>query len=95
MEKKRLIDADALGKKIDKMPFYVNKDRENVLCEILSAPTIEAEPVRHGRWVDPEDDDDGTEWHCSECGSVVETLGWYPRVRFCHNCGARMDKEEL
>ena len=52
-----------------------------------------AEPVRHGKWTDPEDDDGGTEWHCSECSFTVQTLVWYPRYRFCPKCGARMDRE--
>jgi len=56
-------------------------------------PIIEAEPVRYGRWVDPEDDNGGTEWHCSECGFTVKTLISRPRYRFCPNCGARMDED--
>lgn len=49
MSEEKLISADALCKKINKMPFYVNKDRENVLWEILSAPTVEAETV--WKWI--------------------------------------------
>lgn len=51
MSEQRLIDANALVDKIMKMPFYTWKDCENVLFEILSAPTID--PVKHGKWVKP------------------------------------------
>ena len=60
-----------------------------------AAPTIEAEPVRHGRWVDN---------HCTECGEMpMGTEAWEmldvepPRFErfmdYCPNCGAKMDGE--
>lgn len=66
---------------------------QNIIKRINNGtiPIIEAEPVRHGKWTDPEDDDGGTEWHCSECGFTMKTLIGYPRYNFCPNCGARMD----
>lgn len=51
---------------------------------IKAAPTIDAEPVRHGRWIRM--DDTHTRWKCSECGGVAES----PLFRHCH-CGAKMD----
>ena len=42
------------------------------------AHTIEAEPVRHGRWVD------GIKCNC--CGQVDTT-----KPNYCPNCGAKMD----
>ena len=58
--------------------------------------TIEAEPVRHGRWVRlsygcyadgyPVYD----EWECSECHFVCEGEG-EPNLNYCPNCGAKMD----
>ncbi len=54
-------------------------------------PTIEAEPVRHGRWSLAEDGDGVV---CSCCGKdfcnlVYETDDF----NYCPNCGAKMDKE--
>lgn len=91
MSEQRLIDANALGDKIMKMPFYTWKDCENVLFEILSAPTIEAEPMRHGKWLHI----GGDEWACSACGFVISTDGsWdHPTKKYCEECGAKMDKE--
>lgn len=50
--------------------------------EALKQLTIEAEPVRHGRWVYKPAE--GTV--CSMCGEM--TICEY---KFCPNCGARMD----
>ena len=46
---------------------------------VKNAPTIEAEPVRHGRWE--------CGGFCSECGIDNEER----KTDFCPNCGARMD----
>lgn len=55
------------------------------LCRIISeVPTIEAEPVRHGRW--KVDSRTGMSF-CSECWDyAVET-----DTNYCPNCGAKMD----
>ena len=62
-------------------------------------PTIEVEPVRHGRWVKA----NGMmppEYHgrkcCSVCGAFALS-DFYGRERlsdFCPNCGAKMDAKE-
>ena len=49
---------------------------------IAEQPTIEAEPVRHGRWIKQEN---GLNI-CSACG--VTKVSHFP---FCGHCGARMD----
>ena len=57
----------------------------DVIKVIEDAPLIEADPVRHGRWIEH---DDGV-FTCSECGNA-ESIESY----FCRYCGAEMDKEE-
>ena len=86
----RLIDADALK---EKMPS-VEDEYQHAHKLIDEAPTIEAEPVRHGRWLGISDGDaDGypvyDEWECSECGVVFEDEE--PPYKYCPNCGAKMD----
>ena len=68
----RLIDADALIAQIEKRLCHAKTIVW--LCRIIGeVPTIEAEPVRHGRWVPLSYDGyaDGypvyDEWECSEC----------------------------
>lgn len=88
----RLIDADA-----DNLIARINNNFGAVTRFIIKsilkdAPTIEAEPVRHGRWVDKMVRD----WHCSECGKKARFDGYCydDKPNYCPNCGARMDGEQ-
>ena len=89
----------------DDIPYAVNVDHPSgeydyaYRCEIDAMPTVDAVPVVHGRW------DKGTDsyWHiCEECGAEVDiSMGtgvWVEGVelhelKYCPNCGARMDAE--
>ena len=101
----RLIDADALKyeplPKGDRNYRTYNLDDayddgyDDAFTDIRNAPTIDAVPVRHGKWIDK-----GLyanrrachEWQCSECGEhVIEVDA--SLCNYCPNCGARMDKE--
>lgn len=55
---------------------------------IKQMPTIEAKPVRHGRWIVR-----GQEIYCSECNEegLYNPFGASKFSHFCPNCGARMD----
>lgn len=49
---------------------------------------VDAEPVKHGRWVDGK---------CSRCGHHApfwEMASTYYRSRYCPNCGAKMDEQQ-
>lgn len=81
----RLIDADALEKRIDEFLEGVenaNYVKENWMCVVDEQPTIEAEPVKHGRWkikaINEFELSYGTiayepVYQCSECGGVEES----------------------
>ena len=64
---------------------------------IEQIPAADVEPVRYGKWIhsEIENDDWGRtfhEWTCSVCGYSV---GLNPTgENYCPNCGAKMDKEE-
>ena len=83
----RLIDADAL-----KQSFEEDGHLSGYIEEYIDEqPTIDAEPVRHGRWVKIE----GFPC-CSECG--CSPADWEPKPNnpyglppYCHACGAKMD----
>ena len=103
----RPIDADAAADKIMR-ETEIHADEIGVggvalmigfaraLRDETDFPTIEAEPVRHGRWIPIEYDSyaDGApvwdKYECSECGhehsGEEDTL-----TAFCPHCGARMD----
>ena len=81
----RLIDADALKEK--RIFDHENWQMVITVDEIDDAPTIDAEPVRHGKWEKAK-----AAFHkkCSYCKSVLHM----PRERnYCPNCGAKMDAE--
>ena len=90
----RLIDLNHLLELVKKnAPFIYS-----ILAPIaMLCPTIEAEPVRHGRWV-REDDFAGAidvPYLCSECSGKVLVSGiWTPKgygYEYCPMCGAKMD----
>lgn len=77
----RLIDADALPIKFDGHIVSVWKN------DIDNAPTVDAEPVRHGHW-----EKTITWWiYCSVCGSEPPNECNCP-TPYCPNCGAKMDE---
>ena len=94
----RLIDAMAYRQVLEEEKNFtldedVNMGLEIAIADLVDAPTIEAEPVRHGRWVNN---------HCTECGEMpMGTEAWErldiepPRFElfmdFCPCCGAKMD----
>ena len=78
----RLIDADALMKKYGE-PCHSFAD------VIEDMPTIEAEPVRHGRWIY----DINNLYGCSRCFGREVISPKKPKA-YCPNCGAKMDLEE-
>lgn len=101
----RLIDADEPLKYIEEnnteREWVVNKYNADWIWSFIdSAPTIDAEPVRHGHWKEKRKyevgaavDDDGwveLEEFCSVCGKWVKTQWRSPL--YCPNCGAKMDE---
>lgn len=106
----RLIDADALflpnessdsvlvigsvGGKTLALAYRLMERKVN------AAPTIEAEPVKHGRWVVKNGrivcDQCGALWSiCPERKQQEEHLKHvYETEKFCYTCGAKMDLED-
>lgn len=94
----RLIDADAL---IDAHYEACNKDKRKMfpswsLRLMWDAPTVDAEPVKHGKWLR-----DGIDkWRCSVCGTgnnyayEESVIGIKLQDEYCPKCGARMDAEK-
>lgn len=102
-----LIDKEAALKKMCEMCYY--NTGQNFVCrkcnvyELLAEqPAVEAEPVRHGRWVVNDRNPDYAD--CTNCG-LSEWLGAngskeYAETllsgfkKYCPNCGARMNEKE-
>ena len=81
----RYIDADKLAREFERHPdrWYFGRD---VLREIGDAETVDAEPVRHGRWLRLNEAPEWDQRRCSECGDISCC-----QRNYCPNCGAKMD----
>lgn len=92
----RLIESDA-----DAYPQEWNDDYEKGFCDaihkVLELPTIDAQPVKQGKW-EWEPGYVGTTAKCSACGLSprgfyslpISQIGRLPEYKFCPNCGAEM-----
>lgn len=94
----RMIDADEFKREISAMAIKNNYPVSKVcaLCEIIdSQPTVDAEPVRHGKWIDNNagNHDPRDRWvKCSLCGYST-TDRFSKEYKYCPNCGAKMEEE--
>lgn len=87
----RIIDADTLIAHIKKR--LKNEMIIAWLCRIIDeVPTIEAEPVRHGRWIWKDFHGDGSIILC--CSECLETEGARKNADYCPNCGCKMQGVE-
>lgn len=60
---------------------------------IQEQPTVDAEPVKHGKWIVEYEVKDGRSMRCSEC-QMVFWVGSGRNGNYCPNCGAKMEAEE-
>ena len=98
----RLIDADALQEELRnswirkaKMPMEADPFLAFAMNDIDNAPTIDAEPVKHGEWKKVKGADGGyTDFRCSNCRRYRFHNGeMLKKYLYCPNCGAKMYKE--
>ncbi len=93
----RLIDGDEVAKVFkEKSKQYADLQPTQNWGAILTrladiidmVPTIDAEPVRHGKWIMGRD-----MMYCSECSESYDK-GYRIDYEYCPNCGASMEAEE-
>ena len=98
----RLIDADRLLRPdMIRMCYHLpNRDIAMPIGDIEHAPTVDAAPVVHARWVEPVPGDGFP--YCGNCKALAldkglflnpKLMDWY-KTKYCPNCGAKMDLEE-
>ena len=77
---------------------YAAADATQHAAETLRlAPSIDAEPVRHGKWINKTEMRHGLcdyRFDCSECSHIFWASG-VENFNFCPCCGAKMDLPEL
>lgn len=104
----RVINADALKESLKELKAEgTNRKYVQGLQDAIDGyfpqiiddePTIDAEPVRHGRWVCVEAEPERV-W-CDNCKTIYYSSDLLnieaddEKVNFCPNCGARMDGDE-
>ena len=87
----RIIDTDAAYTVLTDYYHHGTDTQHAALKEALEmVPTVDAVPVRHGRWERHYCEDDGLPdgWQCSACSE------WYffdNKPNFCPHCGAKMN----
>ena len=100
----RLIDADALADRLDAIAYHDwNQgtsvswaDAFKVFAEMTrDERAIDAEPVKHGRWINISISANGGESsaECDLCGAVVHN-NFSSIINYCPNCGAKMTGEK-
>lgn len=90
----RLVDAD-------KLVWSIPPEEHIARCIVANAPTVDAVPVVHGRWIYGEDFVamcDG--YRCDKCGYFVpwdythKSISFIEEYKYCPNCGSRNRSEE-
>lgn len=99
----RLINADELADNIavlfERNQTLIDEWLMNQVEDAIDeAPTIDAEPIRHGRW---EDNKVAFYLKCSECGATVRKNLYdvfldcdIRDLNYCPHCGAKMEGVE-
>lgn len=104
----KAIDADKLKQDVldwEDCPngFSDVYDKARIIDAIDEQPTIEAEPIKHGKWIWVEDvplEEGQTEYdresfyQCSECDAYDLRLKDC-HADYCWSCGAKMDLDEV
>lgn len=90
-----LIDRQAAIEKLTNNLTYMHTFGADISIDLIEElPSVEAEPVRHGKWerhyIRPNVYAD-LYWHCSCCGGKLadEFANHY---KYCPDCGAKMDE---
>lgn len=104
------VTKDDMYRLISRHKPYIGQENAHRMCEaVLHTPSVDIEPVRHGRWIRgvskgfPKNPT--CLWYCSCCGEKIrynDTLRTYQKSKKpvnevnprCRKCGAKMDEDE-
>lgn len=81
--------SDYIEREAAQSAVWEEDNQTDMILAIGSLPAADVAPVRHGRW-----DENG---RCTLCGGHAPfwaMASTYYKSPWCHECGARMDKED-
>ena len=96
----RLIDADEVKETIRHRTKLAEWQKGIIWALIDMHKTVDAVPVRHGKWLYGESKSGHDGYYCSQCGKHIrwiygeEDINFIRSYNYCPNCGARMDEHE-
>ena len=72
---------------------YASHDVPNILRNMKAA---DVQPVVHAYWIELPKALNPNEnpCKCSNCGHVLSFMNYYPKSKYCDDCGARMDLKD-
>lgn len=90
-----LISRKALLEAMPKYDILMSLDVRRCICD---APAVDAEPVRHGKWLKPSrmlPPEHHDKKRCSVCANFAlnDRLGRVRPSNYCPSCGAKMQEE--
>lgn len=89
-----LPEADSLEWYEQARPDEVKDLVDELYSIVLNVIRIDAQPVKHGRFVFEKGDYINTVdgYRCTSCGETYHTkVPYFSEYKFCPNCGAKMD----
>jgi rubrerythrin len=94
----RYIDAEKVMEEINRIGGHNLCEWETIGVKALidRQPTADVVEVRHGEWIEKDDGWDGVMYTCSVCRCDWTTIDGTPfenNMRYCPECGAKMDEE--
>lgn len=95
----RLIDIDEAYKVLTDYYHHRTEIQHKALKEAIErVPTVDAEPVKHGHWVEVQrihETDHTAICECSLCGDTVWVYDGQRAWNYCPRCGAKMEVEDV
>lgn len=67
----------------------------NCIAMVVNEPSIQPKP-KTGHWIEKDGFDGDTYYDCSECGeswTTIDGTPWNNGMKYCPNCGAKMESE--
>lgn len=96
IDRQALLDAIPPTKEDKQISLYgAVADFISLVCDVPAADVV---PVVHGRWIRFKETDPETGYihmKCSACSAYWSDPSHADHFRYCPNCGAKMDGEEL